>query len=379
MMEEEKNVIPAAQEDAPAKAARICAETEKTDTVWGDNEEKAEKKPAKKPARTRAPMSKRTKRRVIIVAIVVGVLLLALAATLIVTSILNNRPPEVSTVRERFVGLIERSQVLNSIVWGEGLPTYKRVTRDIKSHTFEFKGEEESLRYFEIEDDDLGTVISYEYQIRRMEGQVNADGVKIYTVYDAETGGILTEYKQGAARFVERSTEEREGYAFKTDKYFYYTIENYVNPDLLYAEVYSGKEDENYDYVRFDAPYQSTDEIKEALSAVYAFDYIGPLYENLFTGAMGGMNDVYQAVYADYTDQDTDVTYLMKSNGKTIWKGQALRKLTFDYDTMQMIDGDAREVKVSVQYREQGKDGVQTMTVSFALEGGVWLLNSATY
>ncbi len=357
-------------------------EEEKNAPVLGDNEKKAEKIAAKKPAR--APMSPRTKRRVLTVAIVTVALLLALASILIAISIINNRPPEFAEVRERFEMLIERSQALNDVVFGEGLPTYKRVTRDMKSHSFEFKGEQESIRYFTFEDEDLGTVISYEYQIRRMEGKVNADGVKIYTIYDAETGGVLNEYKQGAARFALRTHTPIEGeeVLYRSESYYYYALPNYENPDIAYDTiVYTGREDENYDYVRFDSAYKSTDDIKKALDEVYANDYMAPLYEHLFTGAFGGMNDVYQPVYADYTDEESDVTYLMKANDKTVWKWKELRKLTFDFSSMQMLEreSNAHDVKVSVQYREEGKEGVQTMIVSFAKENGNWYLNSATY
>ena len=358
-------------------------EGEKNAPVLGDNAKNAAKDSSQK-GKNRAPMSPRTKKRVIAVAIVAGVLLLSLIGTIVTVSIINNLPPDFAEVRERFEMLIEKSQALNDVVWGEGLPTYKRVTRDMKSHTFEFKGEPESIRYFSFEDKELGTVISYEYQIRRMEGAVNENGIKIFTIYDAETGGVLSEYKQGAARFAQRSSTPIEGkeILYQTEKYYYYALPNYENPDIVYDTIiYTGREDENYDYVRFDAAYKSTEEIKEALAEVYADDYMAPLYENLFTGAMGGMNDVYQAIYADYTDQESDITYLMKANSKTVWTWKELRKLSFDFSTMQMLEkeSNARNVKVTVQYREEGKDGVQTMTVSFAKENGSWHLNSATY
>ena len=378
MMEEEK---------------KIPEKEEKNDTVSGDIAENAaqtlpagreDKREKEKMQKTRAPLSARTKKRLVTVGIATGAILVALACILICVSILNNRPPEFSTVRERFALLIERSQTLNDVVFGEGLPTYKRVTRDIQNHELEFKGEKENLRYFLIEDAEYGTVISYEYQIRRMEGKLNADGVKIYTIYDAETGGILNEYKQGASRFAWRTKTPVEGKTLllRNENYYYYALPDYQNPDIMYDTIiYTGREDENYDYVRFDSAYKSTDEIQKALAEVYANDYMGPLYEYLFTGAFGGMNDVYQPVYIDYTDEDTSITYLMKANAKTIWKGKALRKLTFDFSTMEMIEreSNANNVKVSVQYTEKGKDGVQTMTVSFARENGSWYLNSATY
>ncbi len=370
MMEEEKN---------------IPAQEGKTDTVSGDNAEKAAKAPPKK-KKARAPLPPRTKKRLIAVAIVTGVLLLGLIGTIIAVSIINNRPPEFSTVRERFELLIEKSQALNDIVFGEGLPTYKRVTRDVKSYTFEFKGEEESIRYFSFADEDYGTVISYEYQIRRMEGAENADGVRVYTVYDAETGGVLTEYKQGAARFARRVTTPIEGedVLFQNGIYYYYALPNYENPDIAYDSiVYTGREDEHYDYVQFNSAYKGTEDLQKALAEVYSNDYMGPLYEVLFTGTMGGMNDVYQPVYTDYVDTESgsSVSYLMKANDKTIWKWQSLRVLTFDYSTMQMIEdeSDANSVLVTVEYREEGKDGVQTMTVGFARENGSWYVNSPTY
>ena len=368
-MNEENKIIPEAEA--------------KTDTVSGDNAKAPRKKGAKKKA-ARAPMSPRTKKRVLLVSIVTGVILLALIGAVIVTTIINNRPPEFSTVRERFEMLIEKSQTLNDVVWGEGLRTYRRVTRDMKSYTVDFQGEEESLRYFEFEDSELGTVVSYEYQIRRMEGKLNEDGVKIYTVYDVETGGILNEYKQGAARFARRTKTPVEGkeILFQTEKHYYYALPNYENPDIMYDTiVYSGREDENYDYVRFDSAYKSTEDVRKALSEVYANDYMAPLYEYLFTGAMGGMNDVYQPVYIDYVDQESDTAYLMKANSKTIWKWKALRKLTFDFSSMQMLESesDANSVKVTIQYSEEGKDGVQQMTVSFARENGSWYLTSPTY
>ena len=244
----------------------MTPETAETDTVMGVNEEdsasacacakaqenaecrknthtcaKKSDKKAKKGQNNVSMLSARTKKQLLIVSILIGALLFGLVAFLVVNTILNNRPPKFSVVKDRFEMLINTSTDLNQAVFGAGLPVYSRLEREVRSYTVDFKGEERTLLYYEIADENYGTVVSYEYQIKVMDGKVNADGIKIYTVYDVESGEELPEYNQGAARFVERSTEEREGYVFKTDKYFYYKIENYVNPDLLYAEVYSGE------------------------------------------------------------------------------------------------------------------------------------------
>ena len=432
------------------KEKKISSKTDEIDTVSGDiekTEKKTEKKDTKsepvakkkaqeknagaddardadakedgadedgkdKKKRTRTPLSARTKKRLIRVAIVTVALLLVLATVLTVSTVLNNRPPKLEDVKDRFELLLTKSQEINEILWGAGLPTYARVERKIKSYEIEFEVEfekktkdengetvtvkekklvQKALGYYLFEDDTYGTVVAYEYQARVMTGETTdvelesgeTQTVNVYTVYDVESLHVIAEFQNGASRFARKTQEPIAGETpiFEKDGFYYYALPGYENEDLVYAGVYSGKEDSHYDYVRFDSSYKSTEDVRKALSEVYAYDYMAPLYEYLFTGAMGGMNDVYQPVYTDYVDQESDTSYLMKANSKTIWKWQALRKLTFDFSTMQMLEGesDANSVKVTIQYREEGKDGVQQMTVSFARESGSWYLNSPTY
>ena len=383
----------------------MTPETAETDTVMGVNEEnitsacacakaqenagcrenahtcaKKSDKKAKKGQNNVSLLSARTKKQLLIVSILIGALLFGLVAFLVVNAILNNRPPKFSVVKDRFEMLINTSTDLNQAVFGAGLPVYSRLEREVRSYTVDFKGEERTLLYYEIADENYGTVVSYEYQIKIMDGKVNADGIKIYTIYDVESGEELSEYNQGAARFVERSTEEREGYVFKTDKYFYYKIENYVNPDLLYAEVYSGKEDENYDYVRFDAKYKSVDELKEAVSSIYSNAYIAYIYEILFTGTIDLRGQVIQALYIDYKDEDSGMFYLMRSN--TSWEWREIPTVVYDFSTMTMDESqsNANSVCVRINGYEKGKESeVHEYEIWFARENNAWYLDSPTY
>lgn len=324
--------------------------------------------------------SARTKKRILIVGITVGVLLLALVGFLIANVIASNRPPEFATVRDRFATLIEASYELNQVIFGEGLPVYKRFEREIKPYTVTFKEKEEKLLYYLIADDEYGTVVSYEYQIQRMEGKVNQDGIKIYTVYDVQTGEELPAYQKGAARFVQRSLIEREGYIHQEGKYYYYPIENYENPELVYAEIYSGEEDKNYDYVRFDCKYKSTDDLKSAINSVYSQAYISYLYEVLFTGTVDLRDEVIQALYIDYQEEDGGISYLMRTNAW--WDWRKIPTTVYDLSTMRMDESEsnANSVRVVVEGYPEGKENERReYEIWFARENSGWYLDSATY
>ena len=107
---------------------------------------------------------------------------------------------------------------------------------------------------------------------------------------------------------------------------------------------------------------------------------MAPLYEYLFTGIIGVTNDVNLAAYTDYIEEGTEREWLMKSNDTGSWKWRdPLPAVEFDFSTMQMTKGNAKSVTVTLNYRLAGEDTVKQMNVSFALENGVWLLNSPTF
>jgi hypothetical protein len=346
----------------------------------------------------------------IIAGIATGVALLVLAAVLIVMNVLNNRPPKFESVKDRFQQLLTDSQEVNEMIWGAGLPTYRRVERVILAFDVEFEAEfekkvekengeivlekekklvQETLGYYFYEDDTYGTIVSYEYQARVWTGKTTdvklpsgeIKTVNVYAVYDVETGNVLAEYQNGAARFARKTQTPIAGESaiFEKNGYYYYALPGYENEDLAFAGVYNGKEDSHYDYVRFDQSYKYTDDVKTALDAVYSAAFAAPLYEYLFTGVIGATGEANQPAYMDYTN-DENASYLMRSNDTGSWQWRdPLPAVTFDFATMQMVDGNAQKVTVTVDYRLAGSEEVKQMKVDFVLENGKWLLNTPSF
>ena len=363
--------------------------TQEKEAATQEDEEKA-------PKRKRAPLSPRTKKRLLIVGIVTGALLLLLAGVLITVSVIRNRPPKMEDVRARFEELLTKSQELNEIVWGAGLPVYSRVDAEtqvfkvplIKANGDPIKdknGKEQvaKLRYYLYEDETYGKIVSYEYQWRVAEGQKNEDGLTVYTVYDVENNGVLSEYKNGAARFAQKTKEPIAGKEpiFQKGEYYYYALPNYENAELAASSIlYSGKEDSHYDYVVPNSTYRNTDEIKAALDEVYASVFMQPVYEYLLTGIIGAENDVNLAAYTDYIEEGTTREWLMKSNDSASWQWRdPLPVAEFDFSTMKMTGGNAKKVTVTVNYRLAGESEVKEMEVDFVLENGAWYLNTPTF
>ena len=364
------------------KENKIPEEAAETDTVMGDNVENKENKEDNAPARARGSMSPRTKKRLITVAIATGAILLALAILLGVMAILNNRPPKFEDVRGRFEELLQSSQEVNEMIWGAGLPTYKRLQRETKSYSFTFKEKEKSILYYVFEDEIYGTVVAYQYQIWINDGQKDENGNTLLTYYDVESGEVVAKYEQGATRFVQKTQTQDADARLVCEKgnYYYYAMPNYQNVDLVTASLYENKdEDEHYDFVRLDSAYKTTDDVKEALDAVYASVFAAPLYEYLFTGVVSATNEANQPAYFDYED-DEGVFYLMRSNETGSWKWRApLPEVIFDFSSMKMVKGNAKKVTVTVDYRLAGSDAVKQMEVDFVLEGGAWYLNTPTF
>ena len=75
------------------------------------------------------------KKRLLAVLIAAAILVASLTVFLVVRHVRNNRPPELDTVRERVIALVNASHAVNEIFWGEGLATYPRVYREYYGRT----------------------------------------------------------------------------------------------------------------------------------------------------------------------------------------------------------------------------------------------------
>jgi hypothetical protein len=268
-----------------------------------------------------------------------------------------SQPPELDSVKDEFVALIEASVEVNNIFFGEGLPTYKRAEGDgnliyIEEHkayyTFITDGERSILKY-KIGDDDW--------------------------------------------KYAEKTAEAGRGESIFTDSEgnFYYPIEF---DESQYEYVYGEDSDEHYDYVRMDCKYQDIEAIQELAESVYTQGYLkgenwkeGDLgYGGVYAAMFDGFTIGTEISYARYRNDDSiDGFYLLKSNE---FEPYFTEHKTYDYSTMKIVRPSKAEL-VNVEITANGryidyenfevKTGAHTVTLTFVFENGEWRLDTPTY
>jgi hypothetical protein len=313
------------------------------------------------------------KKKITIAIIVLSALLVALAVFLIVRAVSGGKPPALEDVKDRYVSLIEASPAVNEILFGKGLPTYPRISDEMKTHEVDFGEEKHIISYRCYEDSKGRSVVQYQRYVVIKEEEGN-----VY--YDIVTGDMLSPDDDPYA-YVEKTTEQKEGYAYYNGStgYYYYTITDYETPSFYYTE----NDEAHYDYCTFDCGYISTSDIKEAAEQVYSASYLAKVYESLFTGiAYAEYENAIQ--YASYRDHVAEgQSYLQKLNpeavGQSPWP--TLAKRYYDYETMQIVKGStAKRVIVEIESYVEGKESERTtVKLAFLLEEGNWYLDSPSY
>lgn len=265
--------------------------------------------------------------------------------------------PELESVRDEFIALIEASVEVNNIFFGEGLPTYMRAEGD-------------------------GNLIYL-------------DEHKAYYTFITDGERSILKYKIGddAWKYAEKTAEAGRGESIYTDSEgnFYYPIEF---DESQYEYVYGEGADENYDYVRMDCEFQNLEAIQKLAESVYTQGYLkgdnykegdmayGGVYAAMFDGFTMGT----EIVYARYRiDDSIDGFYLLKSNQ---FKPYFTEHKTYDYSTMKVVrPSKAEHVNVEIvangRYLDyenfEVKTGEHTVTLTFVFENGEWRLDTPTY
>lgn len=140
-----------------------------------------------------------------------------------------------------------------------------------------------------------------------------------------------------------------------------------------YAEqhgLYKDTDYANYQYVREDAPYRTTGEVRDALLAVYSTDYVDSLSGVLFDGfVMGSRVEVAQLYEQNgYLMQRTDYEPLF--TGRRV----------YDYDSMCIVKpSTATRLTVEIDSRAEGEDTFTKDSISLVLDNGVWKLDAPTF
>lgn len=320
------------------------------------------------------------KKRLIAAIVAMSIILVSFGVFLAVRHVRNNRPPELASIRERTIALISASEKVNEILWGEGLPTYPRVYHQYyprvafhlnktgDAYTYSEAPTEYKLYYYTFTDEELGEILAYQYCIKV------SDGVYV----DVEKGGALTIADKIKYRYAKKTAEPVADAIFTLGAYSYVALPDYVEEEAEFY--YTASDDENYDYVRTDAGYIATDEIKKEAEKVYAMSFLTSVYESVFTGIQISENTggILYARYMDHTDTEGN-SFLLKSNK---WKSVSVARV-YLFETMRMSESrksNATDVYLDIDtYVPSDPLSIITVTVSLTLENGNWFLNSATY
>lgn len=289
---------------------------------------------------------------------IIKAIVLCLALTLAVPFFTScSNPPELDSVKDEFVALIEKSVEVNNIFFGEGLPTYVRVEGDGNLTYLE----EHKAYYAFITD---GERIILKYKI--------SDGDWQYAVKTSEAMNMEALYKDSEGNF-------------------YYPTEF---DESKYEYVYNSDSPTNYDYVRADCGYQDLESIMALAESVYTQSYLkgenyseddmgyGGVYAAMFDGITLGT----EISYARYRINDSlDGFYLLKSNE---FEPYFEEHKTYDYDTMKIIKPSRADL-VNIEITANGRyidyenfavvTGEHTVTLTFVFENGAWRLDTPTY
>lgn len=268
-----------------------------------------------------------------------------------------SKPPELETVKDTFVALIEASVEVNNIFFGEGLPTYPRIAGDGNL----IYDKEHDAYYAFLADGDR-TILKYKI----------GEGDWQYAEKSAEAANMEAIYKDSEGNF-------------------YYPTEF---DESQYEYVYDSDSPANYDYVRADCKYQDLESIMALAESVYTQSYLkgedwteesmgyGGVYAAMFDGIALGT----EISYARYrVDDSIDGFYLLKSNE---FKPYFEEHKTYDYSTMKIIKPSRADL-VNIEITANGRyidfenfevvTGEHTVTLTFVFEGGEWRLDTPTY
>ena len=183
------------------------------------------------------------KKRLLAVLIAAAILVASLTVFLVVRHVRNNRPPELDTVRERVIALVNASHAVNEIFWGEGLATYPSVYREyherepfyLTENAGQYSYSEAStankLYYYTLTDEAVGEIVAYQYCLKV------GDGLYV----DVQNGASLTIADKIKYRYAKKTTDTAGEALFEKGEYRYIALPDYEEQE---AEFYYTSSDQ---------------------------------------------------------------------------------------------------------------------------------------
>ena len=306
------------------------------------------------------------------------IIILLLAVAILIGSVFAIRmfsaPPKYEEVDARLRELIEKAYEVNVVAFGDGLPTYERIY-DPKSsteviHTGEYvtnsKGEQvERLIYYYYTLEDEHSVIAYRdsyledfsYAMISKKELSAEELAKLFPIKEGDTSEYYTEI-----------------YADATSEQFCYTIPyTEEHHDFYYAE----SDDENYDFVKTDAPYRSIDQIKELITTVYSRDYANSIYGTLFDGVASG-GTIMRAKFTELKASN-GATLLAQSNEYEPMKVEK-RVYLFETAKIRWFSSNKNTVRILIDsYLPSKPSKITTREITIVKQNGDWFLANPTF
>ena len=290
-------------------------------------------------------------------------------------------PPKYEDIEQRFKELMEKSYDLNVIIFGDGLPTYERLSDPSDSLEVYNTGE----YYMDEDGDEHQRKVYYYYPTDdRKDGKIVAfrdSYLKDYS-YAYVAGEELTAEKLAELFPAVDGVKPVDGKEFYTEVYRE-KDGSQISYLIPYVEqvadfYYLATDPEDYDYVRSDAQYRTIDEIKRYAETIYSKSYMRALYSSLFDG-IASEGVILKARFVEYTRDDNTV-WLTQNNSEDSSLFTERRVYLFDTAKIIAFGSNSKLVRISIQsYLPSAPDKIQENEINLVLQDGQWYLDSPTF
>ncbi len=285
-----------------------------------------------------------------------------------------SQPPKYEEIKARFEKLIADAEEVNVILFGEGLPTYERVSDPKTSFNI--------YRTNELNSDGNERLVYYYRTLDERDIYAYRDSYLVPYSYIIVSKTALSESELTALKADFPSidgVEAPEGKKFYTEVYSNGESHSYLIPfeEKHYDFYYSSTDPTDYDYVTADSKYRSIGEIKELAATVYSNGYLQSLQAVLYDGVEVEGIIMKPRFFENNTGA---ASQLMQTNKKEDVMFTEHRKYLLDTAEIIKWGSSKNNVRISIDsYLPSAPDNIVNITVELERVGGEWYLKSSTF
>lgn len=311
--------------------------------------------------------------------IIAMVIVLALLVSSIFLVRACSAPPEYEEIEERFKSLIEQSYELNVILFGDGLPTYPRISDPLDSMQVHNTGE----YYLDKNGEEQQRKVYYYYTtcaeaviVAFRDSYLEEFSYALVSDTALSADALAADYPAiDGVSAPEGKTFYSELYRSADGKSYSYLIP-FVEQEAEFY--YKATHPTDYDFVRMDAKYRTVEAIKTYAQTVYSRNYTLSLYSMLFDGVASG-DTVLKPRYSEYTAADNSI-WLTQTNDPEYSLFSERRVYLFDTAKIDGWTSNSTFVRIKIKsYLPSAPDNVVEDEVDLVLQDGEWFLDSPTF